>query len=273
LFFFNSLLYISFPQSREECLEMTTYTYDARGFKTASYYYDYVFGNTYTEFYYNDTLIVNSKTYNEENLLIGEGFFEYSPEGRNIKQENRKYFSQSTDSFMKKKSKVYEPDSSSEVIEYEYDNNGNIIHTQIIYYPGGNIAGETHYEYKGTRLTKEICNPNDSVKRYEIIFVYDIYGRKIKKITKYKNRNDNSETLYIYNTNGILVKEEYYRLLKPESYKVFKYNNSGRITGVEIYSPSPDGINEYISHKDYYELDKYGKLIKECHGDFSPVIR
>jgi hypothetical protein len=108
------------------------------------------------------------------------------------------------------------------------------------------------------------------MRKYEIIYIYDIYGRKIKMLTKYKTRKDNTEIFYIYNSNGILVKEEHYHSSRPDYYKVFKYNISGRITDIEMYSPAPDGVNEYVSHKDHFELDKFGKLIKECHGDFSP---
>ena len=260
-----------FSQNSNDCPELTTFVYDARGFKTISFYYEFFEGNSVTEYFYDDTLLVKTKKFNEKNELLGEGFYEYSPAGLLTKLENKTYLTFRFNPADKQNHMKYIPDSTSEVTENNYDNNDSLIHTKLTWYPDGSVTWESETEFKDNKPVKDICYPNDPDNRFEVIYFYDDSGRKIKTLTMHRESKYDHENRFIYDINGMLIKDETYREGKLSDYYIYKYNSAGLITGIEFYYIAEKEEKSVLSYFESYEYDPGNRLIKKCSCSITQI--
>lgn len=184
-----------------------------------------------TEGMYEGTAITRF-TYSDDEKLLKEEIFN---EGDTLIQ----YTAYEYDGDKKVKAEIYWTDGGTKApfiaatIVYEYDASGNLIHASTT----GQWCEDFTYEYSGALLTKEsnyACWPGAQALLYSIEYQYDNQGRKImethftgsgalsygytyeykdgrlsKRYVFYEPNNLISDTEYVYDKNGNLIKDQF----------------------------------------------------------------
>ena len=160
--------------------------------------------------------------------------------------------------YMISKSTTTMPDSEGDYVygvEYEYDENRNIIVENWFDNKYGNSRYEREYDENGNEIRYVYKKGDECLK--EVQKEYDENGRLIKELLSDLEMDSTLKTLYEYDENGILRKEIGYDGNDTEI-SVVEYNEKGD----ETRSYNDLGGGYYLESTNEYEYDANNNIVK-----------
>lgn len=162
---------------------------------------------------------------------------------------------------------------------YHYDDKGLLVKIELFLV--GTVKEYYDEKTESSKIIKKLCNPERliSCTRY----IYDDYKRVISEKVENKEKNTSSNTIYRYNSNGILVGKDVINSNGEETYYVYdshaneishKSYESGQLTYYletkytydsrgNILSQQSYNRNGQIRSSDKYTYDHRGKMISQ----------
>ncbi|MEO1684060.1 MAG: RHS repeat-associated core domain-containing protein [Cyanobacteria bacterium J06631_12] len=148
------------------------------------------------------------------------------------------------------------PDVANVVLNYDYDNNGNI--SAVIDTIDGTLGGTTAYDYDALDRMTRITQSGDDIRDKRVDFAYSPVGQ-FETISRYSDLTGDSPvvtTTYNYDENRRLERLSHRNNTEEVAFYDYIYDSASRITSIT----DVDGTHDYsYNHRD--------ELIGTVHSD------